>query len=45
MLLAAGVLAVNDSFADQGDGDGDDSEDERLLAANSVNDEGDEDQV
>lgn len=42
---AVEVLRVEGGFADEGDGDGGGAEEERLLAADPVEEEGDEDQV
>ena len=44
-LVPVLVLAVYRAFAYEGDGDGDDAKDERLLSANLVDNEEDEDQV
>lgn len=42
---AVEVLRVEGCFADEGDGDGGGAEQERLFAADAVEEEGDEDQV
>lgn len=45
MSMAAGVLAVDNAFADQGEGDANRTEDEGFAPAESIEEEDDEDEV